>query len=82
MNMYEKLEDVEKRFEEINKRLFDADVVSDVEQYKQIMKEIKNLQPVVEKYREYKDAVKRQEEARALLAEGRGGQGNQRACRD
>ncbi|HOB36209.1 MAG TPA: peptide chain release factor 1 [Candidatus Avimonas sp.] len=67
--MYEKLEDVEKRFEEINKRLFDADVVSDVEQYKQIMKEIKNLQPVVEKYREYKDAVKRQEEARALLAE-------------
>jgi peptide chain release factor 1 len=69
MNMYEKLEDVEKRFEEINKRLFDADVVSDVEQYKQIMKEIKNLQPVVEKYREYKDAVKRQEEARALLAE-------------
>lgn len=69
MNMYEKLEDVEKRFEEINKRLFDADVVSDVEQYKQIMKEIKNLQPVVGKYREYKDAVKRQEEARALLAE-------------
>lgn len=69
MNMYEKLEDVEKRFEEINKRLFDADVVSDVEQYKQIMKEIKNLQPIVEKYREYKDAVKRQEEARALLAE-------------
>lgn len=67
--MYEKLEDVEKRFEEINKRLFDADVVSDVEQYKQIMKEIKNLQPIVEKYREYKDAVKRQEEARALLAE-------------
>lgn len=69
MNMDEKLDDVEKRFEEINKRLFDADVVSDVEQYKQIMKEIKNLQPVVEKYREYKDAVKRQEEARALLAE-------------
>lgn len=67
--MDEKLDDVEKRFEEINKRLFDADVVSDVEQYKQIMKEIKNLQPVVEKYREYKDAVKRQEEARALLAE-------------
>lgn len=69
MNMDEKLDDVEKRFEEINKRLFDADVVSDVEQYKQIMKEIKNLQPIVEKYREYKDAVKRQEEARALLAE-------------
>jgi len=67
--MDEKLDDVEKRFEEINKRLFDADVVSDVEQYKQIMKEIKNLQPIVEKYREYKDAVKRQEEARALLAE-------------
>ena len=44
-------------------------MVSDVEQYKQIMKEIKNLQPIVEKYREYKDAVKRQEEARALLAE-------------
>ena len=69
MNMDEKLDDVEKRFEEINKRLFDADVVSDVEQYKQIMKEIKNLQPIVEKYREYKDAVKRQGEPAPCLVE-------------
>ncbi len=67
MDMFEKLAEVEKRYEELNGRLYDTDVVSDVEQYKQLMKEIKNLEPIVEKFREYKDAVKQHEEARAIL---------------
>ena len=53
MTMFDKLAEVEKRFEEINQRLYDPDIVSDVDRYKELMKETKNLTPIVEKYREY-----------------------------
>jgi len=51
--MLEKLKNVEKRYETVNEMLFDPQVVSDQENYKALMKELKNLTPVVEKYREY-----------------------------
>ncbi len=50
--MFEKLKNVEDRYEEINNRLMDPAVVSDNEQYKNLMKEYKNLTPIVEKYRD------------------------------
>ncbi|MDD3833732.1 MAG: peptide chain release factor 1 [Oscillospiraceae bacterium] len=68
--MFDKLSDVEKRFDEINRRIYDPDIISDVEQYKELMKEIKNLTPVVEKFKEYKEAVQRHEEARSMLDDG------------
>ncbi|HBT63054.1 MAG TPA: peptide chain release factor 1 [Ruminococcaceae bacterium] len=68
--MFDKLAEVEKRFEEINQRLYDPDIVSDVDRYKELMKETKNLTPIVEKYREYQKARKQNEEARAMLDEG------------
>jgi peptide chain release factor 1 len=70
MTMFDKLAEVEKRFEEINRRLYDPDVISDVERYKELMKETKTLTPVVEKYREYQTAKKHHEDARAMLDEG------------
>ena len=51
--MLEKLKNVEKRYEAVNEMLFDPQVVSDQENYKALMKELKTLTPVVEKYREY-----------------------------
>ena len=41
-----------------------------MELYKKYMQELKHLSPIVEKYREYKDALRSMEEARALLSEG------------
>ena len=70
MTMFDKLADVEKRFDEINRRLYDPDVISDVGRYKDLMKEIKTLTPIVEKYREYKKAEQQHAEARAMLDEG------------
>ena len=70
MTMFDKLAEVEKKFEEINRRLYDPDIVSDVERYKELMKETKTLTPIVEKYREYQKAKDRHEQARALLDEG------------
>lgn len=68
--MFEKLSAVEKKFEEINEKLCDPHVVSDIEQYTSLMKEIKNLTPVVEKFREYKKLKESYDEAKMLLDEG------------
>lgn len=68
--MFEKLKNVEDRYEEINNRLMDPAVVGDNEQYKNLMKEYKNLTPIVEKYREYTGVKKTLDEAKSLLDEG------------
>ena len=68
--MLDKLNEVEKRFEEINALLCEPDVVSDQEQYTKLMKEMKHLTPVVEKFREYKKAKAEFDECRAMLDEG------------
>ncbi len=67
--MTEKLKQAEKRYEEISEKLSDTAVMSDQEQYKRLMKEYKNLQPLVEKYREYKKAENELAEAREMLDE-------------
>ena len=65
--MFDKLKDVEARFEQVSERLMDPYVVSNNEQFRSLMKEHKALTPVVEKYREYATAKKDADEARELL---------------
>lgn len=67
--MFEKLKAVEARYEEINTQLAEPDAVCDQQRYRGLMKEYKNLTPVVEKFRQYTAAQQRGEEASALLAE-------------
>lgn len=52
--MTEKLEIMEKRFDEINEKLTDINVINDQEQYKNLMKELKSLTPIIDKFRMYK----------------------------
>ena len=68
--MFDKLEIFKTRHQELNNLLYDPNVVSDQEKYKEIMKELKNLNPIVEKYDEYKKNKNNMEEARQLLSEG------------
>ena len=68
--MFEKLDAIEEKYEQINAKLFEPDVVSDIEKYKKLMQEVKHLTPIVEKYRELKKAKKDHEEAKALLDAG------------
>ena len=65
--MFDKLKAVESRYEEIGELLMDPAVVSDQEAYKKLMKEHKQITPVVEKYREYAAAKQAEEEALTLL---------------
>lgn len=67
--MFEKLKLTEKHFEEINEELCKPEIISDQNRYKSLMKELKNLTPVVEKYRQYKKEKESLEEAKEILSE-------------
>lgn len=68
--MFEKLLALEKKYEEINEKLTDPAVISDNKQYASLMKEYKNLTPIIEKFREYKKAKESLDEAVELLDSG------------
>ncbi len=68
--MFENLVVFEKRYEELNQKLYDPSVLSNQAQYTELMKEHKNITPIVEKYREYQKAVRSMTEARELLEDG------------
>ena len=68
--MLDKLELIEKRFEEITMKLSDPAVLSDPEQVRALSIEHSSLSPIIEKYTEYKKAAAAHAEAKELLYEG------------
>lgn len=68
--MTDKLNGIETRYEKINEMLCSPEIISDQEEYKKLMKEQKNLTPIVEKFREYKKYEETYEESKQLLDEG------------
>lgn len=65
--MIDKLQQVEERFEKVNELLCLPETVSDQNKYASLMKELKNLTPLVETYREYKKVVSDGEAAKEML---------------
>ena len=53
--MFEKIEIFDKRYSELNKKIYEPDIAANVDEYQKIMKEIHELESVVLKYREYKE---------------------------
>lgn len=68
--MFEKLLTLENKFEDINVKLTDPEIITDNKQYASLMKEYKNLTPIIEKFREYKKAKEANDEAVELLNAG------------
>lgn len=68
--MLEKLSSVEERYEKITAMLYDPAVIADIDQYSALIKEQKSLEPVVEKFREYKRAEAALKESEELLEGG------------
>jgi len=67
--MIQKLEEVEKRYEELNKLISDPEVISNTNEWKKLMKEHSDLEDVVLKYREYKKTEKAYEDAKEMLSD-------------
>lgn len=67
--MFEKIEIFDKRYSELSQRLYEPSVAADPEQYQKTMKELKSIEEIVLNYREYKQAVKSQDESIEILEE-------------
>src|SRR5579872_2772757 len=70
MQFRQKLEQLEKRFEELNEQMADPAVISDAEQYRKITKAHSEQAEVVSKFREWKKAEDGLSQARAMLGDG------------
>ncbi len=65
--MFQKLEAVEKRFEELTQKISDPQVIANQNEWRELMKEHAELEPIVEKYREYKKVQKQFDDAKEML---------------
>ena len=65
--MFENLDEVEKRYEELTKKISDPEEIAKQNEWRKNMKEHSSLEPVVIKYREYKETKIRLEEAKEML---------------
>jgi len=69
MQYTQKLDELEKHFEELTAQMANPEVISDGDQYRKVTKAHSDLSEVVAKYREYKNADSQLDQARAMLAE-------------
>ena len=67
--MFEKLEAIEKRYEELTKEISNPDLISNQTEWKKAMKEHADLEELVQKFREYKKVKKEMEEAEELMTD-------------
>ena len=67
--MLDKLKEAEEKYIAIEKDLSDSEIIADQTKYTALMKEYKRLSPIIEKYREYKNFVKMQNDAEELLSD-------------
>ncbi len=67
--MLDKLQQVQERYEALQAQLCSPEVLGDMAQFREAMRESKRLEPVVETFQEYKDALKSEQEAKELLAD-------------
>jgi peptide chain release factor 1 len=65
----EKLEGVKERFEEVGRLITEPDIIADMDRYIKLNKEYKDLEPLVEAYKKYKNVISNIESAKSILNE-------------
>lgn len=69
MNMFDKLDDIVNRYEDITAELSNPDVVNDQTRFRKLMKEQNNIAPIVTAFTEYKECKKNIEDSLTMLDE-------------
>ena len=67
--MFERLDQIEARYEELTQALASPEIIGDSAKYQKTAKAHSEITPIVEKYREYKDLKKGIAESKAVLAD-------------
>ena len=65
--MFEKLEAVEKRYDELTTQVADPAVIANTNEWRKLVKEHSSMEDVVLKYREYKKTLEAMEEAKEMM---------------
>ena len=65
--MFDKLEELEKKYEELTVKISDPDVIADQVNWQKYMKEQAAMKDVVDKYREYKKVKQNMDEAKEMM---------------
>ena len=65
--MFDKLDFIEERYEELSRKVSDPEVIAEQEMWRKCCKEHADITPIVNKYREYKKVKDTIEEAKQLL---------------
>ena len=69
MQYQQKLDDIERKFDDLNRQMADPAVISDSAQYRKVSKAHNELAEIVAKYRDWKTASRNLAEARPMLTE-------------
>src|SRR5699024_6328422 len=65
--LLEKLDYIEKKYDEINNTIMDPNLVNDIQEYQNVMKEHAEIEPIVMKYKEYTNINDELEGAKEML---------------
>ncbi len=65
--MFKKLDDVERKFEDVDRQLQDPGVTSNTKKYMQLMKERSDLEQIVSVYKNYKSVLKQVEDTKNII---------------
>ena len=69
MEIFDKLEDIVNRYEDITAELSNPDVVNDQERFRRLMKEQNNILPIVTAFTEYKECRQNIDDSLQMLDE-------------
>ncbi|MBP3708775.1 MAG: peptide chain release factor 1 [Clostridia bacterium] len=67
--MFQKLEDIEKKYEDLTIKISDPEIIAAQNEWKTYMKEHADLEPIVLKYREYKKVQSQLEDGKEMLSD-------------
>lgn len=65
--MFEKLGFLEEKYVMLNEKASNPEIISDQDQFRSVMKEISELEPIVSKYREYKKSQEEMNDAKEMM---------------
>lgn len=67
--MFDKLEFIEEKYEDLSHKISDPEIIADQNQWKKLVKEHSDIEPLVQKFREYKSVLKGIEDSEGMLKE-------------
>jgi len=67
--MFDRLDQLEARYEELGLQLSDPNIVNDQENYRKVSKQHRDMEPTIEKFREYRELHAAVADAKAMLAD-------------